>query len=414
MTALSRAWSDSSGFLDGDCETYFPKQNGHNVEGIIINSESSQQGGLSVTSSETGQIPSNTSETIPDCNPKMTDVPSCTSNDILQHGSDLVDSAELGDEKLETVERPTDFSITRSTQKCVRRREIRPGAIKCQKVPNSLFQELSNVNDWLDQCKVPCGVQPVSDLDSSCAVLHQRSLLENVSIRAGEGRSSFVTNGCNAEDATAHNFLFSNKAVTCGKSAIPPRVPNFTCTYQDSSLGNQLAVDQPSFCTDDDNESTRHRTMSLHSVGHKNSLVFGTVRRVRSAPHCLEHLASGDVYASSWSSVSNMFSFCSDESIVHVGLQKAGLGRTCAKRLSDTCGSNLYRPEATNVCDNGHSSVDTNSSKHTTDTTGTAQCLKPCTVPCGKNAKRCLSDAAVTGLHQLIGELAVSFYIHLS
>ena len=411
MTALSRAWSDSSGFLDGDCETYFPKQNGHNVEGIITNSESSQQGGLSVTSSEIAQTPSNTEETMPDGNSKMTNVPSCMSSDILQQ--DRVSSANFGDEKLEATECPTDFSVTRSTTKCVQRRQIGPSAINQQNLPNNLFQELSDVNDWLDQCKAPFGVQPVCDLNSSRAVLHQRSLLENVSIRASDRRSSFIANRCNAEEATAHNFPFYNKAVTCGKSAIPPNVHNITCAYQDSSLGNEIPSDQSSLLTDGDSESTRHRTMSLHGIDHKNSFLFGTVRRVRSAPHCLEHLASGDMYGSSWSSVSNVFSFCSDESVIHVGLQKAGLGRTTEKQLSDTCASTLYKPQAMNLCDIGLSDMDTNSGKHVTDSTGSAQYLKPCAIPCGRNAKRSLSDAAVTSLHQLIGELAVSFYMVL-
>jgi len=408
MTALSRAWSDSSGFLDGDCEMYLPKQSGHNVEGATTNSESSQQGGLSVTSSELAQKPSNLKETMLDDNPTMANVPSCTSSDILQHGSNLVAGTNPGDEKLEAIECPTDFSVSRSTTKCGRRKEIGPGTINQQNLPNSLFQELSDVNDWFDQCKVPFGVQPVSDIHSSHAALRHRSLLDNV--RASEGRSSFITNRCNAEDAAAQNFPFSNKTVTCGKSAIPPRVPNFSCAYQDSSLGNQIPPAQPSLSTDNDRESTRHRTISLHSTGHKNDLLFGTVRRVRSAPHCLEHLASGDMYGSSWSSVSNVFSFCSDESIIHVGLQKAGLGRTSEKQLSDTCASTLYRPQAMNSNDSVLSDVDTNSSKHVTGTAGSTQYLKPCAIPSGRNPRRSLSDAAVTGLHQLIGELAVSLY----
>jgi len=393
MTALSRAWSDSSGFLDGDCEMYFPKQSGHNVEGATTYSESSQQGGLSVTSSEIAQKPSNLMETMLDDNLKMTNVPSCTSSDILQHDSDLVSSTKLGDGKLEAIECPNDFSVSRSTTKCVRRKEIRPGAINQQNLPNNLFQELSDANDWFDQCKVPFGVQPVCDLNSSHAASHHRSLLDTVSNRA-----------------TAQNFPFSNKAVTCGKSAIPPRVPNFTCACQDSSFGNQIPPDQPSLSTDNESESKRHRTVSLHSIDHKNDLLFGTVRRVRSAPHCLEHLASGDMYGSSWSSVSNVFSFCSDESIIHVGLQKAGLGRTCEKQLSDTCASTLYRPQAMNSSDSVPIGADTNSTKHVTGTTSSTQYLKSCAIPSGRNARRSSSDAAVTGLHQLIGELAVSLY----
>lgn len=411
MTALSRAWSDSSGFLDGDCEAYFPKQSGHNVEGITTNSESSQQGELSVTSSEIAQTPSNLKETMLDGNLKMTNVPSCTSSDILQHDSDLVSRTILGDEKLEAIECPTDFSVSGSTTKCVRRKEIGPGAINQQNLPNNLFQELSDVNDWFDQCEVPFGVQPVCDLDNSHAALHHRSLLDTVSIRASERRSSFITNRCNAEEAPAQNFPFSNKAVTRGKSAIPPRVPNFSCAYQDSSLGNQIPPAQPSLSTDNEKESTRHRTMSLHSIDHKNDLLFGTVRRVRSAPHCLEHLASGDMYGSSWSSVSNVFSFCSDESIIHVGLQKAGLGHTVEKQLNDPRASTLYRPQAMNLSDSVLSDVDTNSSKHVTGATGSTQYLKPCAISSGRNARRrSLSDAAVTSLHQLIGELAVSLY----
>ena len=413
MTALSRAWSDSSGFLDGDCEVYFPKQSGHNVEGTTTNSESSQQGGLSVTSSEIAQTPSNLKETMLDGNLKMTNVPSYTSSDILQHDSDLVSRTNLGDEKLEAIECPTDFSVSRSTTKCVRRKETGPGAINQQNLPNNLFQELSDVNDWFDQCKVPFGVQPVCDLDSSHATLHHRSLLDTVSVRASERRGSFITNRSNAEEVPAQNFPFSNKAVTCGKSAIPPRVPNISCAYQDSSLGNQIPPGQPSLSTENERESTRHRTMSLHSIDHKKNLLSGTVRRVRSAPHCLEHLASGDMYGSSWSSFSNVFSFCSDESIIHVGLQKAGLGRTSEKQLSDTCASTLYRPQAMNLGDSVLSDMDSNSSKHVIGTTGSTQYLKPCAIPSGRNATRSLSDAAVTSLHQLIGELAVSLYMVL-
>jgi len=411
VTALSRAWSDSSGFLDGDCETYFPKQSGHNVEGATTNSESSQQCGLSVTSSEIAQKPSNLKETMLDGNLKMANVPTCTSSDILQHDSDLISSTNLGDKKLEAMECPTDFSVSRSTANCVWRKEIGPGAINGQNLPNSLFQELSDVNDWFDQCKVPFGMQPVCDLNSSHAASHHRSSLDTASIRVSEGRSRFIISRCNPEEATAQNFPFSNnKAVTCGKSAIPPRVPNFTCACQDSSLGNQIPPDQPSLSTDNGSESMRHRTMSLHSIDHKNDLLFGTVRRVRSAPHCLEHLASGDMYGSSWSSVSNVFSFCSDESIIHVGLQKAGLGPTSEKQLSDTCASTLYRSQAMNSSDSVLSDADTNSTKHVTGTTGSTQYLKPCAIPSGRNARRSLSDAAVTGLHQLIGELAVSLY----
>jgi hypothetical protein len=392
---------------------YFPKQSGHNVEGTTSNSESSQQGELSVTSSEIAQKPSNLKETLLGVNPEMTDVASCTSSDIPQNDSDLVSSTNLGDEKLEATVCPANFSVSRSTAECEQRTEIGPGAINQQNSPNNLFQELSDVNDWLDQCKVPLGVQPVRDLHSSHAVLHHRPSLDTVGIRAHEGRSSFITNRFSAEEPTAQNFPISNKAVTCRKSAIPPRIHNFTCPFQESSLGYQFPPDQPSLSTDDDSESTRHRTMSLHSTDHKNNLLLGTVRRVRSAPHCLEHMASSDMYGSSWSSISNVFSFCSDESIIHVSLQKAGLGHTCEKQLNDTCASTLYRPQAVNASDSVQSDVDINSSKHVTGTTGSAQYLKPRAIPSGRNATRSLSDAAVTGLHQLIEQLAVSFYMVL-
>jgi hypothetical protein len=411
ITLLSRAWSDSSGFLDGDSETYFSRQNGHNTDGTITNSESSQRGGSSGTSSEATQM---TSETMSPGDLEVTTVPSCTSCDILK--SELVVSLNPGDEKQDSMECPTESSITSPNKECIQRSEIGLNAINQQNLPNNLFQELSSVNDWLDQHNVPCVQEHVRHIDGSCAILHghQRSL-ENVSItEVTDERNSFVINSGTTEEANAHNFPISNKVAPCGRSAISQRLQTFTCAYQDSSsertlLENHIPPDEPSVCTDDDSDLTRHRTMSLHGIDHRNSLLFGGVRRVRSAPHCLEHLASSDdmTHCSSWSSISNMFSFCSDESVIHVGLQKSGSSRTNEKRPSDA----LCKPEVGGTrCESRLSDVDT---KQPIDSTGTVYHLKPCAVPCGRNTRSSSSDATVTGLNQLVGELAVSFYMIL-
>jgi hypothetical protein len=419
---LSRAWSDSSGFLDGDSEIYLSRQNGQNTDVTITNLESSQHDGSSRTSSEAAQMPVNTSEVISQDDLEPTDV-SSTLSDILK--SELVVSTNLGNEKSESVECRTDFSSASPNEKCAQRREIGSGAINQQNLPNNLFQELSTVNNWLCKCNVPCVMEHICDLSGSCAILHecQRSLA-NVSVRGvcKEGKSC-VTNSFTAEETPVYSFPVFNKAISCGKSAINPGVQNFTSVSQDSSsyrtlLGSHIPPLQSPVCADDDIELARHRTMSLHSIDYKNGLKFGGVRRVKSAPHCLEHLASSDdmMRSSSWSSVSNMFSFCSDESVIHVGLQKSGLGRTNEKRPSDVCTSTLYKPEIMERYESGFSDVDTNGSKHLIDSTGTTHYLKPCAVPCGRNTRRSSSDAAsaskhsVTGLHELVGELAVSFY----
>jgi hypothetical protein len=415
MTVLSRAWSDSSGFLDGDSEIYLSRQNGNNTDSTITNLESSQHGGSSRTSSEAAQMAAVTRGLISQGDLEVTNVSSYTPSDILK--SELVVSMILDNEKSESVECTPVSSLTSPTGKYAQRREIGSSAINHQNLPKNLFQELSSVNDWFCKCNVPSFAKHVCDLSDSCAVLHecQRSLA-NISI-AGVCEENSST----AEEATTYSFPVSNKAVPCGKSAINPGVQNVsTSVSQDSSsyraLGYHIPLQQSLACTDDDNELARHRTMSLHSIDHKNVLNFGGVRRVKSAPQCLEHLPlSDDVRSNSWSSASNMFSFCSDESVINVGLQKTGLGRTNEKRLSDVCASGLYKSEVMEQHESGFSDVDGYSSKHVTDSTSTTQYLKPCALPSGRNTRKSSSDAppasshSVTGLHELVGELAVSF-----
>lgn len=389
MTLLSRAWSDSSGFLDGDSETNLSRQNGHNTDGTIINSESSQCGGSSGTSNEATQM---TKKTMSSGDLEVTTVPSCSSCDILKSG--LVVSVNPCDEKQDSVQCPTDSSITSPNKECIPRSEIGLSAINQQNLPNNLFQELSSVNDWLDQRNVPCVQEHVCDVDGSCAILHERrGCSENMGT---------------TEEANAHSFPVSNKVVPCERSALSTRLQTFTRSFQDSSSertlpGNHIPSDQPSVCTDDDSDLTRHRTMSLHAIHHRNSLLFGRVRRVRSAPHGLQHLASSDdvTHCSSWSSVSNMFSFCSDESVIHVGLQKSGSSRTNEKRPSD----GLCKPELVAERESGLIDVD---AKDPSDSTSNTRFLKPCAVPCVRNTRSSLSDVPVTGLNQLVAELAVS------
>ncbi|XP_023721994.1 uncharacterized protein LOC111872387 isoform X4 [Cryptotermes secundus] len=402
MTLLSRAWSDSSGFLDGDSETYLSRQNGHNTDGTIIGSESSQCGGPSGTSNEATQM---TNKTMSSSDLEVTIVPSCSSCDILN--SDLVVSVNPCGETQVSMECPTDSSITSPTKECTLRSEIGLSAINQQNLPNSLFQELSSVNDLLDQRNVPCVQEHVCDANGSCAILHERQRSsENISIaEVTHKQNSFLINSATTKEANAHNFHVSNNVVPCERSSVSPRLQTFTRAYQDSSSertlpGNHIPQNQPSVCTDDD--LTRHRTMSLHTIHHRNSLLFGRVRRVRSAPHCLQHLASSDdmMHCSSWSSVSNMFSFCSDESVIHVGLQKSGSSRTNEKRPSD----GLCKPEVVAERESGIIDVD---AKDASDSTSNTRYLKPCAVPCVRNTRSSLSDVTVTGLNQLVGELAL-------
>jgi hypothetical protein len=398
------------------------RQNGHNTDVTVTNLESSQHDGSGQTSSKAAQMPTSTREIVSHGDLELTDSSSYTSSDNLK--SDLVVSMNLGNEKAESVEYPADFSLASPNDKFAQRREIGSSAIRQQNLPNNLFQELSSVNDQVCKCNVPCVMEHSCDLSGSYAILHEcQRYVANVGDRGVcEEGNSFVTYSCTAEEATTYSSSDSNKAVSCGKSAINPRVQNFTSVSQDSSsyrtlLAHHIPSYEPPVCTDDDSEMARHRTMSLHSIDHKNGVKFGGVRRVKSAPHCLERLALSDnmMRSSSWSSVSNMFSFCSDESVIHVGLQKSTLGRPNEKRLSDVCTSTLYKPEVTEQCENRFSDVDANGSKHIIDSIGTSQYLKPCTVPCGRNTKRSSSDAAsasrhaVASLHQLVGELAVSF-----
>lgn len=406
MTLLSRAWSDSSGFLDGDSEPYLSRQNGHNMDGTIISSESSQCGGSSGTSNEATQM---TNKTMSPGDLEVTTVPSCSSCDILK--SDLVVSVNSCDEKQDSVECPTVSSISSPNKECITRSEIGLSAINQQNLPNNLFQELSSVNDWLDQRNVPCVQEHVCDVSGSCAILHERQRSsENISItQATHKQNSFLINSGTTEETNAHNFPVSNKVVSCERNAVSTRLQTFTRAYQDSSSertlpGNHVPPDQPSVCPDDDSDLTRHRTMSLHTIHHRNSLLFGKVRRVRSAPHCLQHLALSDdmTHCSSWSSVSNMFSFCSDESVIHVGLQKSCSSRTNEKRPSD----GLCKPEVVAECESGLIDVD---AKDPSDSKSNTCYLKPCAaVPCVRNTRSSLSDVPVTGLNQLVGELAVS------
>lgn len=373
MTHLSRAWSDSSGFLDGDSETYLSRQNG-----TASISESSQCVGSSAT--------------------HVTTVPSCASCDILK--SELVVSVNASDEKQDFVACPTDSGITSPNEECTLRNETGLSAINQQNLPNNLFQELSSVNDWLDVHNVPHVDECVCDVSGSCAILHtQQTSRENLRITEVSDRQ----NSGVKDEAGAHSSRVSNRMVPCTRSAISPRVQASACACQDSSSertlpGNHIPPAHPSVCTDD-SDSTRHRTMSLHTIGHGNSLLFGRVRRVRSAPQCLQHMASSDdiTHCSSWSSVSNMFSFCSDESVIHVGLQKSGSSRSSEKRPSD----GLCKPQ----CDSGLTDVGV---KDQSDSIADRCYLKPCALPCGKNTRSGLSDVPVTGLNQLVGELAVS------
>lgn len=407
---LSRAWSDSSGFLDGDSETCLLRHNGHSLDATTTILESSQHGGSSVISSAVTQITSDTSEITSQNDLEVTNLPSCTSSDILKSG--LVVSLNLGDGKPEPVECPTDFSLTSPTKECVQRREIGSSAINQQNLPNNLYEELSNVNGWLGQCNVPSVQEHVCDLSGSCTMLHEHqkslasNLLEEVSSRCVcKEKNSSVTNSCTSEEATAQSFPVSNNAVPCGKSAVIPGVQNF---LDRTLVGNHIPPCKPPACVGDDSEQVRHRTMSLHSIDRKNGLLFGGVRRVRSAPHCLDHLALGDdmMRGSSWGSISNTFSFCSDESVIHVGVQKASLGGTNEKRLSDVYAGTVHRPEVVAQCERGFRDVDSNS-------IGTTQYLKPCAGPSSRNTRispdaTAASRNSVRGLHELVGELAVS------
>jgi hypothetical protein len=397
VTQLSRAWSDSSGFLDGDSETYLSRQNGHNTDGTTNNSESSQCGGSNATHV--------TTETV--C--PVTALPSCASCDILK--SELVISVNC-----DSAEYSADSGITSPNKERISRSEIRLNAINQQNLPNNLYQELSSVNDRLGLRNARCVQEHVCDVDGSRAILQKRQgSLESVSVtEVPDTQNSSVINTGIEEESDAHNFLVSNKVVPCGKSAISPRLQTSAYAYEDSSsgktlLGNHLPLAQLLVCTDDDSDLTRHRTMSLHTIDHRNGLLFGRVRRVRSAPHCLEHMASSEdmAHCSSWSSVSNMFSFCSDESVIHVGLQKSGSSRTSEKRLSD----GLSKPEILTQCDSGLTDVDT---KDQSDSTGSRRYLKPYAVPCGKNTRGIPPDVPMTGLNQLVGELAVSSLQHSS
>jgi hypothetical protein len=340
----------------------------------------------------------------------VTTVSSCASCDILK--SELVVSVNRDDEKQDSVEYPTDSGITSPNNEC----EIGLNAINQQNLPNSLFQELSRVNDWSDLRNAPCVQENVCDVDGSSAILQKcQSFLENVSVtEVSDMQNSSVMNSGIEGESNAHNFPVSNnsnKVVPYGRSAISPRLQ--TSAYEGSSsertFRNHLPLAQPSVRTDADSDLTRHRTMSLHTIDHRNGFLSGRVRRVRSAPHCLEHMASSEdmTHCSSCSSVSNMFSFCSDESVIHVSLQKSGSSRSGEKRPSD----GLCKPEILTQCDSGLMDVD---AKAQSDSAGDRRYLRPCALPCGKNNRSALPDVPATGLNQLVGELAVSSLQHSS
>ncbi|XP_069697501.1 uncharacterized protein olf186-M isoform X2 [Periplaneta americana] len=390
---LSRARSDSSGFLDGDLEIY----SRHNADGTVT-IESSQYDG---TNSEAVCINGDTSETI-ECKVHVTEVPSCTVSEEV----DANISDDNGHTKSENISCSSDLKSP-SFSEGLKTSEI--NVIDQRELPDNL--NLLSVNDWVSQCNTSLPSEHVGDLVGPCAIHYEqnkfleRKQTEKVNNRQFEGNS--LTNSSTPRDKNFQNCSVLNTVIPCGKGIVPSETQNSTANSSDRKLlRDSVTLHQPLVCVDD-KDLVRQRTMSLQAIDEAHSLFFRGVRRVRSAPHCLEHMESGDemVQGSSWSSVSNMFSFCSDESVIHVGLQRPSWSRS-EKRLSDAAGNVLVKPNVVTQNDYGLSDADVPPS----DPIGSSQYLKP---NVNRNTRRASSDTpstssrSVKDLHELVGELTL-------
>ncbi|KAJ9590209.1 hypothetical protein L9F63_016659, partial [Diploptera punctata] len=344
LAVLSRARSDSSGFLDGDSETYPFKTviNGTNTDVAI----------------ESSQVDVSNSDTI---TPQfeVTDFTDITS-------------------KSETILTSTSPTLDIKTSL---------SAIKDRNLPNNLLDELSNVKDWMKNSDFTKVLDKSLSEESSAIEDSNRKLLENNLL--AELNENSLLNAVSTENKDS------------GESAISPFIQEFPFVYRtspSSSTSTHLAV------TVDEKELVRQRTLSLRGTNDRNSVLLAGIRRVKSAPYCLEHLASRDelVRGSSWSSYSNMFSFCSDESVIHVGLQKSGLNRGSSRHLSEFDGVHVSQ------CDNNEE----HKSANIPEVSSSSQFLKPSSISYGRAARRSASDPSsvatrcVKDLQELVGELA--------
>ena len=362
LAVLSRARSDSSGFLDGDSET-FPFKNvmiGNFTEEAI---ESSQPDVSNIDKTTLPQI-------------EISNVTSSDTNISLTPKSE---------KKLETrLESPSLALDIKMPLSAIRKRSL----------PNNLLDELSNVKHWMENNDFTKGINKLlSEETSVIGEVNRKSLDNNLLAELKESRTS--------KEKYPNT---PSKSFVSGESAISPFTQDFPFVYRTSP-----STPTPGVCVDE-KELVRQRTMSLRGPDDKSSLPLATVRRVKSAPNCLEHLASKNelVRGSSWSSYSNMFSFCSDESVIHVGLQKSGLNQSSNKRFSDVCDGTL-KADSVSL---GEINQTTNIPEYSSST----QFLRPTPISYGRGARRSASDPcsvsahSVKDLQELVGELAVSIY----
>ncbi|PSN41798.1 hypothetical protein C0J52_19776 [Blattella germanica] len=370
IAMLSRARSDSSGFLDGDSEIYSMRMLA-NGNGSDMQIESSQQ---DVSNSDMINVNSIKSENV---------------NSDLNLGS-TVDVNDLNSTSL------------------VLDSEGTSSAINDRDLPKNLLQELSSVKDWMESNSFTKFTDiSVSDTETCAITKETEKEIENNPLLELNDRKAL-------EKQNSNSSVNSSKKASV-ESAISPLVRSSLSLYQESSSGRTLSGNPTlvQHLTVDSKELVRQRTSSLRGIEDTSSMSLANVRRVKSAPNCLEHLTSRDelVRGSSWSSYSNMFSFCSDESVIHVGLQRANTSRGSDKRLSDVNDGTLKREFSMEV--DSVISEQEHKATNTSDPPVSTRYLKPNAFPYGRGAKRSASDpSAMSGrsvkdLRELVGELAL-------